>query len=584
MAVNKLVDGTQLDSDLTSVANAIRLKGSTSASLSFPSGFVSAINALPSGGSSLITKSITANGTYNAQNDSADGYSQVTVNVSVNSSLITKNITANGIYSAQDDNVNGYSQVTVNVSGGSVAQKSVIFIDYDGTELYEYTADEANALTELPTVPNHEDMVSQGWNHTLEQIKADVAKGAVCIVGPMYTTEATVGTRLYCRFKNPNFLSPKLGIGPNNGSINIDWGDGSTIDNLSGSSLTTLKQKQHTYATIGNYTIKLVRNEDTARFGLLGNSDNGSILNDNNHSTIYPASIYKIMFGGDARIYQSCFKGLTHLECINTPSHINDYPEYMFSGDLSLKAFVIPLREGRTHTIGNSAFSGCQSLKYVSLSKTVKTIGSSAFYNCKSLESINIPDGLTSISVQLFRDCTSLKYVNIPNTVTSIGSSAFYGCQALESIYLPAGITSINDSTFRDCQSLKIVNIPDAVTSIRDYAFSGCKSLESITIPNGVTSIGDDAFYQCHSLKYVSIPNSVTSIGGYVFANCESIDEYNIMAEIPPTLGSSALSCPGDCVIYIPYSADHSILTAYQTAQNWSTYANRMVEKIFTQE
>lgn len=50
MAVDKLVDSTQLDSDLTSVANAIRTKGGTSAQLAFPSGFVSAIDAIPTGG------------------------------------------------------------------------------------------------------------------------------------------------------------------------------------------------------------------------------------------------------------------------------------------------------------------------------------------------------------------------------------------------------------------------------------------------------------------------------------------------------------------------------------------------------
>ncbi len=52
MGVDKLVDSSQLDSDLTSVANAIRTRGGTSASLSFPSGFVNAINAIPSGGGS----------------------------------------------------------------------------------------------------------------------------------------------------------------------------------------------------------------------------------------------------------------------------------------------------------------------------------------------------------------------------------------------------------------------------------------------------------------------------------------------------------------------------------------------------
>ena len=55
MAVDKLVDSTQLDADLTSVANAIRTKGGTSASLAFPADFVSAIAAIPSGGGTTGT-------------------------------------------------------------------------------------------------------------------------------------------------------------------------------------------------------------------------------------------------------------------------------------------------------------------------------------------------------------------------------------------------------------------------------------------------------------------------------------------------------------------------------------------------
>ena len=50
MAVDKLVDSTQLDADLTSVANAIRTKGGTSASLAVPAGFVSAIGDISGGG------------------------------------------------------------------------------------------------------------------------------------------------------------------------------------------------------------------------------------------------------------------------------------------------------------------------------------------------------------------------------------------------------------------------------------------------------------------------------------------------------------------------------------------------------
>lgn len=50
MALDKLVDSTQLDADLTSVANAIRAKSGGSSQLAFPAGFVSEIQAIPSGG------------------------------------------------------------------------------------------------------------------------------------------------------------------------------------------------------------------------------------------------------------------------------------------------------------------------------------------------------------------------------------------------------------------------------------------------------------------------------------------------------------------------------------------------------
>lgn len=92
----------------------------------------------------LKTKSITENGTYDASDDSADGYSSVTVDVpptpkddlnvtqngeynpttgrafgkvtvDVQPDLTTKSITANGTYNASADNADGYSQVSVNV-------------------------------------------------------------------------------------------------------------------------------------------------------------------------------------------------------------------------------------------------------------------------------------------------------------------------------------------------------------------------------------------------------------------------------------------------------------------------------------
>lgn len=50
--VIKLVNATSLDNGLTSIADAIRTKGETSADLAFPEGFVDAVEAIPTGGTS----------------------------------------------------------------------------------------------------------------------------------------------------------------------------------------------------------------------------------------------------------------------------------------------------------------------------------------------------------------------------------------------------------------------------------------------------------------------------------------------------------------------------------------------------
>lgn len=63
MSLDKLVDSTQLDSDLTSIANAIRDKSGGSSQLAFPSGFVSEIGNIPTGG--------------NVPNEVPDGYTQL---------------------------------------------------------------------------------------------------------------------------------------------------------------------------------------------------------------------------------------------------------------------------------------------------------------------------------------------------------------------------------------------------------------------------------------------------------------------------------------------------------------------------
>ena len=215
-------------------------------------------------------------------------------------------------------------------------------------------------------------------------------------------------------------------------------------------------------------------------------------------------------------------------------------------------------------SIGNYAFSGCNSLTSVIIPNSVTSIGDWAFDGCTGLSSITIPDSVTSISIFAFDDCDSLTSINvdsgnpnyssvdgnlfnkdkteliryaigspdtqytIPDSVTRIGSYAFSGCTCLISVTIPDSVTTIGNDAFNECSSLTSITIPDSVTSIGNDAFEGCKSLTSVTISNSVTSIDIGTFEDCSSLTSVIIPDSVTSIGYVAFSWCSSLTSVTI--------------------------------------------------------
>lgn len=59
MAYDKVINSAKLDADLTAVADAIRTKGGTYAPLSFPSGFIGAVQGLQVGGGNVEQGEIT---------------------------------------------------------------------------------------------------------------------------------------------------------------------------------------------------------------------------------------------------------------------------------------------------------------------------------------------------------------------------------------------------------------------------------------------------------------------------------------------------------------------------------------------
>lgn len=138
-------------------------------------------------------------------------------------------------------------------SAAPVEEKDVNLIDYDGTLLYSYTAEEFLALTSWPKNPVRTGLSAQGWNWSLSEAQSYVSNCGGLTVGQVYNT-SDGKTRVHIHLSKGR-TDPYLGLAVD-GEVEVDWGDGSNPETVSGTSISDsgvadVISTPHSYAAPG---------------------------------------------------------------------------------------------------------------------------------------------------------------------------------------------------------------------------------------------------------------------------------------------------------------------------------------------
>lgn len=160
-----------------------------------------------------------------------------------------------------------------------------------------------------------------------------------------------------------------------------------------------------------------------------------------------------------------------------------------------------------------------------------------------------IDSDVTTIVAYACRGLSKIKTVNLPNA-TTIGTYAFYYCTAMTQFDAPA-VKTLNSYAFYNCSALTDINFPLA-TSIPQNCFYSCGVIKKADF-GAAKSIAASGLAYCSALEALILRRSD--------AICTLANTTNALKETPIEGGTG--------YVYVPAS----LLSAYQSASNWSTYA-----------
>ena len=192
------------------------------------------------------------------------------------------------------------------------------------------------------------------------------------------------------------------------------------------------------------------------------------------------------------------------------------------SHSASVKKLVV--EDGIT-SIGNDAFSDCESLASAELAEGITSIGDGAFTGCYDLEKINIPNSVTSIGYDAFDSCWTLPSLELPSGLSKLESSAV-SFTAFKELTVPHGVKVVDSYLAAYNDNLTTVTLEEGVEEIWHRAFWGCEKLNNITIPRSVKKIEEEAFLECTSLKSVTISKNC-NVASNAFPSTVQINYYD---------------------------------------------------------
>ena len=228
-----------------------------------------------------------------------------------------------------------------------------------------------------------------------------------------------------------------------------------------------------------------------------------------------------------------------------------------------------------------------------------------------TVNKIEIGNNVTKFARQPFAELYNLVSISIPTTLTEVDTSTdlymFSRCYHLKGVVFPSGFVGREQKWFNnnELSSLKYISVPKSMTKIQMGTYmrnlrkftmyhldvpatatnsyiilSDVASLTHFVVMGDYQRMGTD-MCRASYIKKLFVPETVNYIGATAFVYNSFLEEIHLLPETPPTLANTNAfnSISSNAVFYVPYSEDHSILEAYQTATNWSTYASKMQEE-----